>query len=44
VIRQPVEQWPFWQVMPLAQAKADPQPPQLSGSFAKLAHAALHSV
>jgi hypothetical protein len=28
--------------MPFAQAKADPQPPQLFGSFAKLAHAALH--
>jgi hypothetical protein len=39
---QLVEQWPFWHVIPPAHAKADPQPPQLFGSFAKFAHAALH--
>jgi hypothetical protein len=39
-----VVHWPLWHVMPPEHAWADPQPPQLFGSFAKLAQTPLHSV
>jgi hypothetical protein len=35
---------PFWQVLPDAQANAEPQPPQLAASFCSSTHAPLHRV